>query len=60
MLVYVPQGYVALVYERGELRSLLESGVGVVSNAGMAEVKYVYLQPYVEPSDEAEAAMTLQ
>jgi len=61
MLVYVPKDYVVLVYEGGELRAVLEHGVGVVATPAPAQVQlqYVYLQPQTEPSDGAEAAVTV-
>lgn len=54
MLVYVPQGYVALVYEGGRLRDVLEAGVGEVG-AGL-ELQYVYVQPAPvgQPDEELE------
>jgi hypothetical protein len=58
MLVYVPQDYVALVYERGELRGVVEAGVGLVSSK--AQVQYVYLEPKEQTAEEAQAAATLQ
>ena len=58
MLVYVPQDYVALVYEGGELRAVVEAGVGVVPS--QAQVQYVYLEPQPQTSEEAQAAATLQ
>ena len=55
MLVYVPQGVVALVYENGALHAVLEAGVGFVARGERGlEVQYVYLQPYAEPSEESE------
>jgi hypothetical protein len=60
MLVFVPQGFVALVYEDGVLRAVLEAGVGVLARADKLQVQYVYLQPQAEPSDEVEALPTLQ
>ncbi len=59
MLVFVPQEFVALVYEGGKLCAVLEAGVGFVPGA-KAEVQYVYLEPPAQPADEAQAAMTLQ
>ena len=59
MLVFVPQDYVALVYEGGKLRTVLEAGVGFVPSA-KAEVQYVYLEPLAKPAEESQAAMTLQ
>ena len=58
MLVYVPKDFVALVYEGGELRAVVEAGVGVVPSK--AQVQYVYLEPRAQTSDEEEAAATLQ
>lgn len=53
MLVYVPQGYVALVYAGGQLRDVVEAGVGVVERD--MQVQYVYLpvepQPQLQPED---------
>jgi hypothetical protein len=62
MLVFVPQGFVALVYEKGALRAVLEAGVGVVvvARAGELQVQYVHLQPAAEASEEGEVAVTLQ
>ena len=57
MLVYVPKDFVALVYVGGELRAVVEAGVGVVPSK--AQVQYVYLEPKAETSDE-QAAATLQ
>ena len=57
MLVHVPLGYVALVYEGGVLRTVLEAGVGFVAGTGKLEVQYVDLQP--QQVDEVDAA-TLQ
>ena len=57
MLVYVPKDFVALVYERGELRTVVEAGVGLVPSQAYAQ--YVYLEPREETS-EAQAAATLQ
>lgn len=58
MLIYVPQDFVALVYERGELRAVVEAGVGVIPRK--VEVQYVYLEPRAETRDEDRAAATLQ
>jgi hypothetical protein len=60
MLVFVPQGFVALVYEKGVLRAVLEAGVGVVARAGALQVQYVHLQPAAEAAEEGEVAVTLQ
>ena len=44
MLVYVPQGYVALVYDGGALYAVVEAGVGFVASAGRnLQVQYVDL-----------------
>lgn len=58
MLIFVPQSYIALVYAGGELRAVVEAGVGFVPYSGDLQVQYVYLQPqpavpYVEDEDEA-------
>jgi len=63
MLVYVPQSDIALVYAGGELRAVVEAGVGFVPHSEGLQVHYVYLQPqppvpYVE--DEGEAAEAVQ
>ncbi len=58
MLIFVPQDYVALVYEGDALRTVLEAGVGIVSS--QAQVQYVYLEPQPQTPEEAQAAMTLQ
>jgi hypothetical protein len=45
MLLFVPQGYVALVYENGALRAVVEAGVGFVPNTGRnLQVQFVDLQ----------------
>ena len=45
MLLFVPQGYVALVYENGVLRAVVEAGVGFVPSAGRnLQVQYVDLK----------------
>jgi hypothetical protein len=50
MLVFVPQSYIALVYAGGELRAVVEAGVGFVPHSQGLEVHYVYLQvEAVEP-----------
>ena len=59
MLVFVPQDFVALVYESNKLCAVLEAGVGFVPSA-KAQVQYVYLEPPEKPSGEAQAATTLQ
>ena len=58
MLVYVPKDYVALLYVGGQLRTVVEAGVGLVPP--MAQVQYVYLEPQAETYEEAQAAATLQ
>ena len=45
MLVFVPQGYVALVYENGALRTAVEAGVGFLAPARGQTLEYVELQP---------------
>jgi hypothetical protein len=61
MLVFVPQGFVALVYEDGALSAVLEAGVGVVARAEKLQLQFVDLQPQAETSDqEAEVLVTLQ
>lgn len=62
MLIFVPQSYIALVYAGGELRAVLEAGVGFVPYRGQLEVRYVYLQPqpqvpYFEDDEEAVEAV---
>ena len=54
MLVYVPQGYVALVYEAGALRTVLEAGVGFVARAAKLELQYVDLQAQPQSTDEVD------
>jgi hypothetical protein len=44
MLIFVPQSYIALVYAGGELRAVVEAGVGFVPHSHGLEVHYVYLQ----------------
>ena len=51
MLVFVPQGYVALVYEGGLLVTVVEAGVGVVARTG-AELQVQYVDLQVERQDE--------
>jgi hypothetical protein len=59
MLVFVPQGYVALVYENGALRAVVEAGVGFVASADRKlQVQFVYVQP--ERDEEDEVLATLQ
>ena len=55
-LVFVPQGFVALVYEDGALRTVIEAGVGVVARAANVQVQFVNLQP----EEEMEVPATLQ
>jgi hypothetical protein len=58
MLLFVPQGYVALVYEDGALRAVVEAGVGFVAHAGAGlRVQFVDLQQ--QPDQEAAALATL-
>ena len=58
MLVYVPQGFVVLVYAGGRLVDVVEGGVGVVPR--QARVQYVCLpvepQPQLEPEAYEEEA----
>lgn len=54
MLVYVPQGYVALVYEDGVLRTVLEAGVGFLARAGKLQLQYVDLQRQPRYTDEVD------
>jgi hypothetical protein len=63
MLIYVPQSYIALVYAGGELRAVLEAGVGFVPHSEGLRVQYVYLQPQPQVpyfEDEEEAVETVQ
>ena len=60
MLVYVPQCYVALVYAGGELRAVLEAGVGFVPHSEGLQVRYVYLLPHMEYPEDAEANEDVQ
>jgi hypothetical protein len=62
MLIYVPQSYVALVYAGGELRAVVEAGVGFVPHSEGLEVRYVYLQPQAQYSEgmEADEAVRLE
>ena len=58
MLLFVPQGFVALVYEDGALRAVVEAGVGFVARAGSGlQVQFADLQQ--QPDQEAEALATL-
>ncbi len=43
MLIFVPQSFIALVYAGGELRAVVEAGVGFVPDSGDLQVHYVYL-----------------
>ncbi|HZM33007.1 MAG TPA: hypothetical protein VFC18_00815 [Burkholderiales bacterium] len=45
MLVFVPQGFVALVFADGKLLDVVEAGVGVVERFGELQVQFVDLQP---------------
>lgn len=60
MLIYVPQSYVALVYAGGELRAVVEAGVGFVPHSEGLEVRYVYLQPQAQYSEGLEADEAVQ
>jgi hypothetical protein len=60
MLIYVPQSYVALVYAGGELRAVVEAGVGFVLHSEGLEVRYVYLQPQAQYSEDMEADEAVQ
>jgi len=52
MLVFVPQGYVALVYEDGLLLAVVEAGVGVVGRtSAKLQVQYVDLQVEAQPEE---------
>ena len=58
MLLFVPQGFVALVYEDGALRAVVEAGVGFVARPrGALQVQFVDLQQ--QPDQEAAALATL-
>lgn len=58
MLLFVPQGYVALVYEDGALRAAVEAGVGFVPSTGRSlQVQFVDLQ--AQRDQEAEVVATL-
>jgi len=57
MLLFVPQGYVALVYEDGALRAVVEAGVGFVARTGRElRVQFVDLQAQ---RDQEEVLATL-
>ena len=59
MLLFVPQGYVALIYENGVLRAVVEAGVGFVQGApAQLQVQFVDLLEALE--QEAEVPATLQ
>ena len=45
MLVFVPQGFVALVFVDGKLLDVVEAGVGVVERVGDLQVQFVDLLP---------------
>ena len=45
MLVFVPPGFVALVFAGGKLLDVVEAGVGVVERVGELQVQFVDLQP---------------
>jgi hypothetical protein len=45
MLVFVPQGFVALVFADGKLLDVVEAGVGVVERVGELQVQFVDLLP---------------
>jgi hypothetical protein len=52
MFVFVPQGFVALVFADGKQIAVLEPGVGFVQlPAGNFEVQYVDLQPRPRAGD---------
>ncbi len=58
MLLFVPQGYVALVYEDGALRAVVEAGVGFVARTGRElQVQFVDLQAQREQGEEVLATM---
>ena len=58
MLVFVPQGFVALVFADGKPHAVLEAGVGVVERPGELQVQFVDLQPrpapVVQPDEDPE------
>jgi hypothetical protein len=56
MLVFVPQGFIALVFADGKLLDVVEAGVGVVERVGELQVQFVDLLPppparVVEPDE---------
>ena len=53
MLLFVPQGYVALVYENGVLRAVVEAGVGFVAPAAGQQAQFVELRPDWETAELA-------
>jgi hypothetical protein len=62
MLLFVPQGFVALVYEDGALHAVVEAGVGFVARPrGALQVQFVDLQPSAQEAadQEAQALATL-
>jgi homogentisate 1,2-dioxygenase len=58
MLLFVPQGFVALVFEDGVLRAVVEAGIGFVPRGVAPQVQFVDLQQQAD--QEAEAPATLQ
>lgn len=59
MLVFVPQGFVALVFQDGKPHAVLEPGVGVLERFGELQLQFVALplpahQVLPEPEDEEE------
>jgi hypothetical protein len=58
MLLFVPQGYVALVYESGALRAVVEAGVGFVARTGRElQVQFVDLQAQRDQGEEVLATL---
>jgi hypothetical protein len=58
MLLFVPQGYVALVYEGGALRAVVEAGVGFVARTGRElQVQFVDLQAHRDQGEEVLATL---
>jgi len=58
MLVFVPQGFVALVYEDGVLRAVVEAGVGFVAPVrGALRVQFVDLQQELDERAEVSAPL---
>ncbi len=53
MVIYVPQGYVALVYAGGRLVDIVEAGFGVLPRN--REVQYVCLPLEPQPQRQPEA-----